>query len=115
MLKLVNIWYRFLCWFIARIYFARIRIRHRDRLPRAGPMLFLGLHRNGAVDGFVYHQALAGPTFMISTQLQKSWLARLFFKGIAVTRTKDDGDRSANAAALQECLHRLRKAGALFV
>lgn len=52
---------------------------------------------------------------MISTQLRKSWFARLFFEGIAVTRTKDEGDRTQNDAALRQCLDHLRAGGALFV
>jgi hypothetical protein len=52
---------------------------------------------------------------MISTQLQKSWLSRLLFAGIAVTRTKDKGDRAANADALRECLAQLRAGGSLFI
>jgi 1-acyl-sn-glycerol-3-phosphate acyltransferase len=99
--------------FITFVYFERITLLHPERLPRRGPALYLLLHRNGAVDGFVYHRALRGPVFMISTQLRKSWFARLFFPGIAVTRAKDDGDRSANDAALRRCLDHLRAGGRL--
>jgi 1-acyl-sn-glycerol-3-phosphate acyltransferase len=101
--------------FLTRVYFARITLLNPERRPRTGPVLYLGLHRNGAVDGFVYHRALGGPTFMISTQLRRNWFARLFFTGIAVTRTKDDGDRGDNEAALRECVELLRKGGTLFV
>src|SRR5215831_8308111 len=94
-------WRGLFYWFITRVYFARITVLNRGRLPKEGPVLYLGLHRNGAVDGFVYHQALQGPTFMISTQLLRTWFARLFFTGIAVTRTKDEGDRAGNDQALQ--------------
>jgi len=110
-----ELWRRLLYWLIARVYFARITVLESGRQPRKGPVLYLGLHRNGAVDGFVYHHALRGPTFMISTQLRKSWFARLFFTGIAVTRTKDEGDRAGNDQALQECLNHLRAGGSLFV
>lgn len=108
-----DIWHRFVYRFILGVYFARVTVTHRNRLPRQGPVLYLGLHRNGAVDGFVYHHALGGPTFMISTQLRKNWFARLFFTGIAVTRPKDEGDRSGNEAALKQCLDRLRADGQL--
>jgi 1-acyl-sn-glycerol-3-phosphate acyltransferase len=108
-------WRRIFYWFITRVYFARITMLNRRNLPLKGPVLYLGLHRNGAVDGFVYHRALDGPTFMISTQLQKNWFARLFFTGIAVTRSKDEGARTDNDQALQECLAHLRDGGSLFV
>lgn len=44
--------------FIKMVYFERIALIHPDCLPRTGPVLYLGLHRNGAVDGFVYDQVL---------------------------------------------------------
>lgn len=88
---------------------------HPELLPRSGPVLYLGLHRNGAVDGFVYDQVLRNPVFMISTQLRKNWFARLFFQGIAVTRTKDEGDHANNEAAMKRCLDHLRTGGELCV
>lgn len=101
--------------FITGVYFERITLLNPERIPESGPVLYLGLHRNGAVDGFVYNQVLGNPVFMISTQLRKNWLARLFFDGIAVTRTKDEGDRAQNDVALRQCLEVLRTKGALFV
>ena len=111
------VWYNSLYRFVNAVYFARITVMHRERLPRRGPVLFVGLHRNGAVDGFVYHRALGGPVFLISTQLRRNWLARLFFQGIAVTRTKDceEAGREGNEAALRRCLEHLRAGGRLFV
>ena len=110
-----EIWYNCFYRLINAVYFARITLIHPERLPQNGPVLYLGLHRNGAVDGFVYHQVLRQPVFMISTQLRKSWFARLFFHGIAVTRNKDEGDRNQNEAALRQCLDHLRAGGELFV
>jgi 1-acyl-sn-glycerol-3-phosphate acyltransferase len=108
-------WYSWLYRFINTIYFKRISLLNSDRLPGSGPILFLGLHRNGAVDGFVYHYLLHGPVFMISTQLRKNCLAKLFFNGIEVSRAKDKGNRSFNDAALHQCLDLLQRRGALFV
>jgi 1-acyl-sn-glycerol-3-phosphate acyltransferase len=108
-------WHKFFHRFIDAVYFQRITLIHPERLPRSGPVLYLGLHRNGAVDGFVYHQVLRRRVFMISTQLRKNWFARLFFSGIAVTRTKDEGDRHLNDAALRDCLDHLRAGGELVV
>jgi 1-acyl-sn-glycerol-3-phosphate acyltransferase len=108
-------WRQWLYRFINAVYFERVTLIHPERLPRTGPVLYLGLHRNGAVDGFVYDQVLHNPVFMISTQLRKSWFARLFFDGIAVTRTKDEGDRAINDAALRQCLDHLQSGGELFV
>jgi 1-acyl-sn-glycerol-3-phosphate acyltransferase len=106
---------RYFYQFISGVYFQRITLLHRERLPDTGPVLYLGLHRNGAVDGFVYHRALNAPVFLISTQLRKNRFARLFFDGIAVTRTKDEGDRKQNEAALRQCVEHLQAGGRLFV
>src|SRR5436190_20533895 len=75
-------WRRWFYGFINEVYFQRITLIYPERRPKQGPVLYLGLHRNGAVDGFVYHQVLPRAVFMISTQLRKSRFARLFFHGI---------------------------------
>ena len=113
--RMRDLWYRcfhrFCCW----LYFERVTVVHPERLPRSGPVLYVGLHRNGAVDGFIYHSLLPKAVFMISTQLRKNLLSKIFFHGIAVTRTKDEGDRSLNAEAFQQCLALLRSGGELFI
>src|SRR3954470_18685749 len=109
-------WHRIFPRFCGRFYFGRITIRGAERLPGAGPVLWLGLHRNGAVDGFAYAAALRRPlVYLISTQLRKSLLGRIFFGGIGVARHADEGDRAANRAALGRCLERLQAGGELFV
>lgn len=112
---MANPWPRFFRWFCNWVYFARITVIHPEQLPRNGPVLFVGLHRNGAADGFVYDRVLRHPVFLISTQLRKKLLGRLFFDGIEVVRPKDEGDRSVNIAAMEECLNRLSKGGRLFI
>jgi len=110
------VWYRLFIGFITRFYFSRVKVIHPEHIPANGPILFLGLHRNGAVDGLVHHTGLERPEFMISTQLVGGWFSRLFFHGIAVTRGKDrQGERAANEAALGECLELLRGGGRLFI
>jgi 1-acyl-sn-glycerol-3-phosphate acyltransferase len=108
-------WYRLCHWACARLYFDRITVRHRERLPAQGPVLYLGTHRNGAVDGFTYRQVAPRGEFLISTQLLRSPLARLFFHGIPVTRDKDQGERHQAGAALDRCRELLAAGGALFV
>lgn len=110
-----DIWYSFLHRFARTVYFARVAVVHPERLPKAGPVLFLGLHRNGAVDGIIYGEVLRGVVFLISSQLRRTRLARLFFNGIAITRGKDQGDRSQNDMALKQCLQHLSSGGQLFV
>jgi 1-acyl-sn-glycerol-3-phosphate acyltransferase len=101
------------------LYFNRIAVLGAERLPRSGPTLYLALHRNGAVDGFVYHRAVPRALFMISAQLRRSVLGRLFFAGIEVVRDKDrEGtpeERARNQAALENCFAYLDAGGELAV
>lgn len=109
-------WHRLFPRFCGRVYFRTLTVRGVEHVPLNGPVLWLGLHRNGAVDGFAYSAALQRPwVFLISTQLRKNFLARIFFSGIAVARTADEGDRAANRAALSECVALLRRDGELAV
>ena len=82
-------WYRIFHRVIANFYFNRISLLHSERIPDSGPVLYLGLHRNGAVDGFVYNSVLRRCVYLVSTQLLRGLLARLFFTGIPVSRSKD--------------------------
>ncbi len=98
-----------------RVYFHRITVRHPERLPEQGPCLFIALHRNGAVDGFVYRQAVPDGVFLISSQLRRNFLARCFFTGITVTRRSDEGEQKENAHALRECVQWLQHGGKLII
>lgn len=110
-----RLWYLLWRRFCTGVYFARVRVRHAGRLPRRGPALYLGLHRNGAVDGFIYQRAVPRATFLISSQLRQHAFARLFFDGIEVTRAKDAGDRAQNLATLRTCVEFLQAGGELCV
>ncbi len=109
-----HLWYACCHWLCAR-YFERITVLHPDRLPAGGPTLYVGLHRNGAVDGFVYHQVAPRGVFLISTQLRRSFFARLFFCGIAIARKGDEEDRRQNDEALRECMQLLSRGGELII
>ncbi|HEX4683209.1 MAG TPA: 1-acyl-sn-glycerol-3-phosphate acyltransferase, partial [Gemmatimonadaceae bacterium] len=110
-------WYRFLCDVLSRVYYHRARVvglsGRRER--RCGPVLYVGLHRNGAVDGMIYKRFFPRATFLISSQLTRSWFGRVFFTGIPVTRASDRGDRTSNAAALDQCVATLVARRELFI
>ena len=108
-------WYTFLSTLCARGYFSRIRVIGAERLPGGGPLLYAGLHRNGAVDGFVYKAIFRRAIFLIAAQLQKNLFSKMFFTGIPVVRDKDAGDRGMNAEAMQRCQELLASGGELFV
>lgn len=108
-------WYRWCHWLCVRVYFDRVSVRWPERLPDGGAVLYIGLHRNGAVDGFVYHQIAPGSVFLVSTQLRKSFLGRIFFGGIEVGRKKDGVSAGGNDAALGDCVRLLEQGGELAV
>lgn len=110
-----DLWYRLLYRLADAIYFARVAVIYRERLPEDGPVLFLGLHRNGAVDGFIYKRVLGNVVFLASRQLLKNFFLRIFFTGIPISRTKDEGDQSANREAMRACVEHLKTGGSLFV
>ena len=116
---MANLWYHGFHRICNRIYFARVTVLHPERLPKTGPVMYLGLHRNGAVDGFIYHALLPRAVFLISTQLRRNPLGRLFFSGIEVVRDKDKGqsgnDPDTNVEALKCCRELLRSGGELFI
>lgn len=112
---MVDVWYTFLSMLCARAYFARIRVIGPEHLPPRGPVLYIGLHRNGAVDGFVYKSICRRAIFLIAAQLQNNVLSRIFFTGIPVVREKDSGDRGMNSEAMERCAELLAAGGDLFI
>lgn len=117
---LKNYWYRLLSQLLVFLYYHRARVLNAQLLPANGPVLFVALHRNGAVDGYVYKSQLPRINFLISVQLRRSWIGRIFFSGIEVARKKDQAtDNSAEAAdgntAIDACADYLRQGGELII
>ena len=114
-----NPWHRWLHTFCNWVFFDRVTVTGAERLPVAGPVLLLGWHRNGAVDGFVYHQIAPRAVFMLAARLRRNPLGRLFFGGIEVVRPKDRAPNpeaaETNAHALAQCVDLMRVGGALVV
>jgi 1-acyl-sn-glycerol-3-phosphate acyltransferase len=102
---------------LVALYYRSVAVLHLERLPPSGPVLYLGLHRNGAVDGFVYSSLLPRAVFMVSAQLRRGVLGRLFFKGIEVARAKDmkRGIKADNQAAIEACIRQIADGGELFI
>ncbi len=65
-------WHRWFHALIRRLYFSRVAVTGAEHVPARGPVLVLCLHRNGAVDGFVYRGALPAITFMVKASLRRS-------------------------------------------
>ena len=114
-----ELWYRALLRAATAIYYRRVRV---VRLAAVAidqrPVLLVGLHRNGAVDGMLYKSVFPRAVFLISRQLVRGWFGRLLFTGIPVTRDKDEdesGSRRDNSGALALAVDHLVAGGHLFV
>jgi len=84
--------------------------------PEGGATVFVGLHRNGAIDGYVHLCALGGDiVFLVAAGLRRNPLTRLLAVGIPVERAKDKQDRSGNPAALEAAARWVAGGGQLFV
>lgn len=108
---------RFLYRLLGIFCFNRISIVGAERLPATGPVLYLGLHRNGAMDAIPYLRTAPHAAYLVSAQLHRTVLGRQMFRGIAVSRHKDRnrGIHADNAEALHRCVAHLRAGGQLFV
>lgn len=97
--------------------FNRVTIRQVDRLPIAGAVIYLGLHRNGALDGVCYLRVAPHAAYMVSAQLHRSALGRLLMPGIAISRPKDRirGISADNKEAVECCVGHLLSGGQVFI
>lgn len=81
-----------------------------------GPTLYVGLHRNGAVDGWLHLSALKRDViFFVGKNLKTNPITRLFAIGIGLARAKDNTDTSGNREALAASNEWLQSGGALFM
>lgn len=101
------------------LFFHRVTILGAEALPATGPVVYLGLHRNGATDGFVYQAVAPRAVPVVSRQLTRGLLGRLLFKGIGVARSKDveryGMSAGGNQGALEQCAALLGAGGELVV
>ncbi len=101
---------------VAKLFTGHVRVTGGELVPEAGPVLFVGRHRAGLMDGWLYAHALPRPTsFVIAARLRRIWL-RPLVAGIAIMRRKEGGDRTAaNRAALLACRAELAAGRTLFI
>lgn len=114
-MKMARIWHRIVAFALRTVYFDRLKIVGAKNLPKEGPTLFVALHRNGAVDAFVYSAAAPHAIPLISRQWTSNLLGRLLLSGIEVVRDKDTGDRNKNIEALSRCSKHLLSGGEVIV
>lgn len=110
-------WYRLLSQLLVSLYYHRVRVLNKHLIPESGPVLFVALHRNGAVDGYVYKSQIQQINFLISVQLRRSWIGRIFFCGIEVARKKDKATTQNidGITAIEACADYLQQGGELLI
>jgi 1-acyl-sn-glycerol-3-phosphate acyltransferase len=99
------------------LLFNRVEIRGADLSCLSGAVLFVGLHRNGALDGMSYLPAAPKAVYLVSAQLHRSALLRAIFPGIAVARRKDRarGIGTEGQDAVGACVDHLIRGNRLIV
>lgn len=98
---------RLLCLLYVRTYFRHVTLIN-DAKEDVGNLLIMS-HRNGAIDGFVYHSVFPNTRFLLARQLQKNAFLRFLFPGIAVFREKDRQDsKTQNSDAVRSCIRVLK-------
>jgi 1-acyl-sn-glycerol-3-phosphate acyltransferase len=117
---LKKLWYRLLSQILTFLYYHRVRVLNSQHLPVDCPVLYVALHRNGAVDGYVYKSLLPRISFLISVQLRRRLFGRIFFEGIEIARAKDRVNGAAAAvkdsnAVIDACADYLGQGGELLI
>lgn len=98
---------------IRSLYYSRVTVHGREHLPAQGPLLLLLLHRNGAIDGFVYRSLWPQICYTLKATLRKSLMGRLFFDGLEIARSSDGSDASENLAVIEQCVAVLQQGACL--
>ena len=110
-----SLWFSALYRSMARFAFRRIEASGAP-LPTQGPVLYVCLHRNGAMDGIVYRRIVSRARATLSSQLRRSVLMRMIFDGIELVREQDrerDGLRVSNEDSFVKCADHLAQGGEL--
>lgn len=110
-----SLWFSTLYSSIAKFAYHRIRASGAP-IPECGPVLYVCLHRNGALDGFVYREIIPSVRATLSSQLRRSIWMRMIFDGIELVREQDrarDGHRVNNEESFAKCVDHLAQGGEL--
>jgi 1-acyl-sn-glycerol-3-phosphate acyltransferase len=110
-----KLWFRALYRILSGFAFNRIVVTGSISQWR-GATLYVGLHRNGAIDGAVYQRAAPRAKMTLSSQLRRKAWMRAIFDGIEIVRPQDaaqDGARVSNADSFAQASRYLVEGGEL--
>lgn len=106
-----------LCRFLLRIFFRRIEVVGRERVPDEGPVLYVLNHPNGLLDPlFILCLSPRPVTFLAKAPLFDTFLVKHFvraFECLPVYRASDGDDTSKNRASIEASIALLARGRAL--
>ncbi|MCG8592361.1 MAG: lysophospholipid acyltransferase family protein [Proteobacteria bacterium] len=108
MLRRIADWItRGLAWTALRVFFRRVEVAGRDRLPAEGPWIFVANHPNGLIDPFLVLGFLPGnPRFLAKHTLWNNPFLKpllLLASAIPVYRKIDGADTAQNTSMFSRC------------
>ncbi|MCW1360801.1 1-acyl-sn-glycerol-3-phosphate acyltransferase [Campylobacter sp. CCS1377] len=112
---------KFFLFLLVFAYFRKIIFLDLSKNNDLGQMAILS-HRNGAIDGFLYAFIFPKIQFLLARNLRRSFLGKIFFQGIEITREKDKEralqqglkvKENDNFSALKQCLNLMQRGSTL--
>jgi len=106
--------------FLIKVFFRRIHVEHRERVPVTGPVILVSNHPNTMMDPLLV-ALLSGrnPHFLGKSTLFASRIARWFFASVHVLpvyrREDAEQDMSKNTEIFQRCFESLAAGNALVI
>lgn len=108
-----------LCRLILRIFFRDIEVVGRDRVPTAGPVMFVVNHPNGLIDPlFVLCLTGRRVSFLAKAPLFRMFVVGAFvraFECLPVYRKQDGADPAKNRASIEQSVALLRRGNAIAI
>jgi len=111
---------KYLMFFIFYVFFRRLHVEHKDRIPVKGPLILAANHPNTMMDP-VLVALLSGrnPHFLGKSTLFNSKIARWFFRAVHVLPVyrKQDAEKEMgkNAQVFERCFESLEAGNALVI
>jgi 1-acyl-sn-glycerol-3-phosphate acyltransferase len=97
---------------LARLFYPHRVVEHRERIPRAGPVIFVGNHPNALLDPVMLRIATGRPVrFLAKSTLWSNWFGRVAMEAfgcIPVFRAQESGERAGDVSRNEETFARCR-------
>jgi glycerol-3-phosphate O-acyltransferase/dihydroxyacetone phosphate acyltransferase len=111
---------KYLSYFMVTVFYRRIHIEHKERVPRKGPVILAANHPNTMMDPLLV-ALLSGrnPHFLGKSTLFHSKIAKIFFKSVHVLpvyrKVDAEKEMGKNAQVFEKCYESLEAGNALVI